>query len=361
LRTLVISDLHLGARGDSARLDDPATLGLLAGAARRADRLILLGDVLELRHGPIRDALAAASRVLAPLAESLGPGCEVVIVPGNHDHELLAGWAGRRAAAGPPPPLGLETTVDWRRGESLSKLASYLGQGGATVRAAYPGVWLREDVYASHGHYLDRHSTVPKFERLGAGVMARLRHAHLDEISTAEDYEAVLAPIYAWLFALAQTATSNGPRPHSDHSTRVWRAVTGGRGIRGRTLGAGIGVATVALNVAGMGPLRGELSGSELRRAALRAYGEVLRCLSVDARHVIFGHSHRAGPLPEDDLDEWRASSGARIHNCGCWVHEPAFLGDTPARSPYRAGFAVELDDEGPPRLVNLLDPVTSG
>ena len=38
---------------------------------------------------------------------------------------------------------------------------------------AYPGVWLREDVYALHGHYSDLHATVPTFERIAAGAMAR--------------------------------------------------------------------------------------------------------------------------------------------------------------------------------------------
>ena len=35
----------------------------------------------------------------------------------------------------------------------------------ARVRFAYPGLWLREDVYATHGHYLDCHLTVPTVER----------------------------------------------------------------------------------------------------------------------------------------------------------------------------------------------------
>ena len=57
------------------------------------DRLVLLGDTLELRHGPARDALAAAAPVLRELAAAVG---EVVVVPGNHDHALLRGWLERR-------------------------------------------------------------------------------------------------------------------------------------------------------------------------------------------------------------------------------------------------------------------------
>jgi hypothetical protein len=101
----------------------------------------------------------------------------------------------------------------------------------------------------------------------------------------------------------------------------------------------------------------GDLSVGELRRAGLVAFGQVLSALSVDASYVIFGHTHRAGPLPRDNAAEWQAPTNAQLFNTGCWVHEPAFLGSRPAESPYRAGFAVRLDGGEPPELVNLLDP----
>ncbi len=48
-----------------------------------------------------------------------------------------------------------------------------MGRSGATS-AAYPGLWVREDVYATHGHYLDCHLTIPTLERLGIGAMGRV-------------------------------------------------------------------------------------------------------------------------------------------------------------------------------------------
>jgi hypothetical protein len=106
------------------------------------------------------------------------------------------------------------------------------------------------------------------------------------------------------------------------------------------------------LNRAGLGPLRADVSGVELRRAGLRAFGEVLARLGVPAdAHVIFGHTHRAGPLWTDDRDEW-----GRVVNTGSWVHDPAWIGDSPGDSPYRPGFATRVGDSGPPELVNLLD-----
>jgi hypothetical protein len=320
---------------------------------------VLLGDVIELRHAPLHEALEAAEPVLLALGAALGPDAEVVIVPGNHDHQLLAPWMSRRAVHGPPAPLGLESAVDWHDGEPLAAMAGWLGPG--RVRAVYPGVWLREDVYAMHGHYGDVHTTVPMFERLGAGIMARVAGARGRAPERVEDYEAILAPMYAWIHAVTQSGRAGlGESSHAP-SSRVWRTLNDHRAARHRlrraALKAAVPVAVGALDLAGLGPLHGDLSGPELRRAGLLAIGEALDRLEIRARHVVVGHTHRAGPLPGDELDEWRTPLGSRLVNCGCWVNERAFLGVRPAESPYRAGFAVRVPEHGEPELVNLLGP----
>ena len=98
----------------------PRLLEALLEQLSDVDRLVLLGDVLELRHGPLRDALAAARPIIAAVGEALGPGREVVIVPGNHDHHLIGGWSERRSRNGPPAPLELETAIEWLAGDPLS-------------------------------------------------------------------------------------------------------------------------------------------------------------------------------------------------------------------------------------------------
>jgi hypothetical protein len=335
----------------------PPLLQALAGC----DRLVLLGDVIELRHGPVRDALSAAQHVLREIGEALGPGREIVIVPGNHDHQLLSPWLERRARTAPPAPLGLESAVDWREGEALDTVAGWLGP--ASVRAAYPGVWLRPDVYATHGHYLDRHTTVPMFERLGAGAMTRIVREPPGGPQRAEDYEGTLAPIYAWIHAIAQNGGPDLGQSSHGASAQAWRALAGRRGrgtrlrrMRRSALIAAFPAIVAGLNRARLGPLRADVSGPELRRASLRAFGEVLAGLQVDASHVIFGHTHRAGPLHTDDRVEWRGPTGPAMLNTGCWVHEPAFLGDAPHESPYRPGFCAKLGDDEPPELACLLD-----
>lgn len=356
MRTLVISDLHVGAQGDEPRLEDPDAMAALRAAAGLADRLILLGDILEFRRGPVRHALAAAERTLPKLGEVLGPGQEIVIVPGNHDHELLSGWFHRRSvesAPEQPEPLGLASPVKWRKREALAALAEVLGCGGATVSASYPGVWLRDDVYAMHGHYLDCRTTVPAFERLGAGAMAKVLGRPLAELANPGDYQAVLAPIYSWMYACAQVTRSG---KEQDGSDRIWSRIRDAQGASRIAWDAGVIAVVAGLNAAGIGPVKPELGGVEFRRAGLLAFGEVLKSLGIEAKHAIFGHTHRAGPLAGDDPGEWRAPTGAQIINSGCWVNMPAHTHGDPS-SPYRAGFAVELDDDGePPRLVNLLE-----
>jgi hypothetical protein len=323
--------------------------------------VVLLGDVVELRQGPVRDALATASRVLSEVGGAMGAGRELVIVSGNHDHHLLADFVARRSAAGPPPAFELETAVEWADGEPLAALAVAAGASGTEVSVRYPGVWLREDVWATHGHYLDVHTTIPIFERLGAGVTGRVLRRRPGEAHRIEDYEGVLAPVYAWINAVAQAGDDRTDVTADGASERIWRALTRSDGrrlaLRQRGLGLAVAGTVAALNRAGIGPLKADFGGPELRRASLLALGDVVEQLSVGASYVVFGHSHRAGPLPGDDRREWVASGGARIINTGCWVQESAaFLGEHPERSPYRAGFAVRVGDEGPPELVNLLD-----
>ncbi len=126
--------------------------------------MVLLGDVLELRHGPLREALAAARPFFEDLGRALA-GRELLIVAGNHDHALVEPWLARRGEDEQPPPLGVEQLLEPAEvSPALARIASWASP--ASVRVAYPGLWLRPDVYATHGHYLDCHLTVPTLERL---------------------------------------------------------------------------------------------------------------------------------------------------------------------------------------------------
>ncbi len=352
MRTLVVSDLHLGARLLTVGLRRPGPLAALQEAVSRADRLVLLGDAVELRHGPAREALAAAEPVLAALGEALGPK-EVVLVPGNHDHGLVAPWLERRAEDTAPGPLGLEQRVGPDASRATSRIAAALGP--ARLDVAYPGIVLREDVYATHGHYLDRLITIPTFERVAAGAMGRIVGPLPAGRADPDDFEHALAPLYAWMGVVAQQGAWSVGRQTA--SAKTWQALTGDgpRPLRTRALTGLFPLAVRLVNRAGLGPISPRMSPEELRRAGLRAIGQVVQLLGIPHAHVLFGHTHRAGPLPGDDPAEWVAPTGARLHNAGAWVDEPLFAVGG-ASSPYWGGRGLWVDDDGPPRLERLAE-----
>ncbi len=292
-----------------------------------------------------------------PFFEDLGralAGRELIVAAGNHDHALVEPWLARRGEHQEPPPLALEQILE---PEQVSPMLERIARWAlpARVRVAYPGLWVRPDVYATHGHYLDCHLTVPTLERLSVGAMSRLLGRPADAFSGPDDYEAVSAPVFAWRDAVARDGRT-GDALNGVSMVSAWRALGGEtaarsdgriaaapglrRRLRTRALVGGFPLAVAALNRAGLGPLRAEISGGELRRAGLRAMGEVAMRLGLGDAYVVFGHTHRAGPLPGDREPEWRGlqgapgGSGARLVNAGCWVYAPAFLTRPPARAP---------------------------
>ncbi len=319
---------------------------------------MLLGDVLELRHGPRRDALAGARSFFEDLGRGFG-GREVVVLAGNHDHALVEPWlAGRGELSDAPAPLDVEQRFS---AEESSPMVAKLAQWAAPARvsAAYPGLWVREDVYATHGHYLDCHLTVPTMERLGIGAMGRILRRPADAFATPEDYEAVMGPVFAWIDAVAQQARTSDAF-NGASTVRAWRALGGGgrstANLRTRALAGAFPLAIGALNRTGLGTFRADISAPELRRAGLRAMGEVAVRLRLGEAHVIFGHTHRAGPLPGDDPSEWVTPAGTKLMNSGCWTYDSYFLTSRPGESPYWPGGCVVVDDEGPPMLRRLLE-----
>jgi predicted phosphodiesterase len=378
MRTAVVSDLHVGglAGTDIAREGEP--LDALVQGVAGADRLVLLGDIVELRERPLAQALEVAR----PLFEALGrahAGRPVVLVPGNHDHGLAEPWLARLRLQADELPPEAEWPVTSEDG-AAGRIAAWMPDCEVTL--AYPGLRLRPDVYATHGHYLDLHLTVPRLESIAASAMGRLTKLGRTAQSAA-DYETILAPLYAFYAGLAQGgASASALARGSSFSRTVWSrasdgrapdapaanpdatAATGARAARERASAAAIRFvlgrvtipgAVAALNVLGLGPFRATLTGEELRRAGLDAMASVAEALAPGAEHVIFGHTHRPGPLPRDDNAEWITPSGTQLWNSGSWLHEGAFL-RTGRDSPYWPGTVLDLVGEDPPRIQNVLD-----
>jgi hypothetical protein len=358
VRTLVISDLHIGAASGKDLLRRPELRAPLIEALAGVERLVILGDGLELREAPHRDAAELAAPFFAAVGEALGSEGELLMLAGNHDHGLVAGWIDARLQYEPSGFLGLSEPVEPAEAGPLAQRLAELA-APARLRLAYPGVWLRDDVYALHGHYVDLHSTVPTFERLAAGAMARWVVRLPEHGARPDDYEAALAPIYAFLHQLTQRSDHAAVSAGAGASARAWVAMAGeGRArhpVRAAALGAGYATAVAGLNALGLGPVDRDLSGESLRRGGLHGIREVLRRLGIEAPHVVFGHTHRSGPWPRDDAGEWVTAAGTQVVNTGSWVYQPHFLSEEPNSSPYWPGTAVAVDDDGPPRLIRLL------
>src|SRR3954454_16276792 len=201
MRTLVISDLHLGRTEHSDLLRRPELREPLLEALEDVDRLVILGDGLELREAAHRDAVEIAGPFFADVRRVIGPDRELVVLSGNHDHGIAAGWIDARLQSEPAGFLGLEQRFAPDEAGPLARRLAEVARP-ARLQLAYPGLWLRDDVYAFHGHYADIHATVPTFERIAAGAMARYVAQLPDRQATPDDYEVVLSPLYAWLHAL---------------------------------------------------------------------------------------------------------------------------------------------------------------
>ena len=356
MATAVISDLHLGTIVCSDLVRDPEICVTLLEELSGADRVILLGDVLELRDRPAGEIIELASPFLELLGTAVGDG-EVVYVPGNHDHRLAEALLDRHQL-GRPAQLGLE-----HRFEPTTDLAARIAERVRPARfsLAYPGLYAREDLWVTHGHYLDCHMRIPTIECLSAAATMRMV-GEIPDPAIPDDYERAIGPIYGFSWGFAQSRGPDRIGGRARPTAAAWRRLAGGGSspIRTRLLG------TVAFPLAarGLGRALGrrfdtDISVPNISRCGLEAIREALGRLRVEAEYVVYGHSHRPGPLPRDDPAAWRLPSGAGIHATGSWVYSPGLCGPTPEQSMFWPGTVTWIPDDGPPVRRELLQDRT--
>jgi hypothetical protein len=351
MRSAVVSDLHLSSAFGEDLLRDEAIRRRLLEEISGADRLVLLGDVLELRERPLADALECARPFFEELGEAMA-GRPVALVPGNHDHRLAEPLLEEAALAG--RELGLEQHAA-AGADAVSRIAAWLGS--AELDIAYPGIWLREDVYATHGHYMDCHMSLPRLECIAAALVMR-GFGPIPRPASPADYERVLRPVYGLSYSLAQSGLAQrATRP----SERAWRAISSGNGTSGaarRALvraaaGAGVPATVWGLNRILRSDFEPDLSPRAITGSGIVAATEMAARLEVDAAHLITGHTHRGGP--REGEGEWGLPRGGRLHNTGSWIFASAFHHPGTPPGPYWPGTVTWLEDEGPPRRVSLL------
>jgi hypothetical protein len=336
MRTLVVSDFHLGGRLRRDVLSRPDALEPLLDAVATVDRLVLLGDVVELLEGRPAQAMEVAEPVLRAIGGRLGPGAEVILVPGNHDGDLIAPWL---QAHGVSPSL--DATIPLDATPVLAQVVAALGSD--RVRVRYPGVWLAEGVWATHGHYPDRHLLPEVAFGVARGLLGRLPR----EGARPVDYERAGGPSLTRVEALL---TRWLPRPLAglvDDLAELLRAATMPRVQR----------VPRGLFARRMSPLTATLLGTQMRRASIPALARVVNRLGVEADWVVFGHVHRSGPLAGDQTASWAGPGGSpRIVNTGSWVYEPLLVHHATPPHPYWPGGAVVLEDGRAPLAIGLLD-----
>jgi UDP-2,3-diacylglucosamine pyrophosphatase LpxH len=330
VRTLVISDLHLGGRLGRDVLRHAEALAVLLDALDGIDRLVLLGDVIELAEGRPRQALELAEPILRAIGKRMGPDRQIVLVPGNHDRALTRSWA-RAQGAG----LTVDALVPADATALLTKVVSWLAPTQVEVRT--PGVWLSSRVWATHGHYIDRH-LLPE----SAYGVHRRRTAR-EPVGPAA-YERPRRPSMTWVETFMVRWLPRKLASLTDSAADLVRASTTPSLAR-RT------------NSHRLAPLARTVLGFQMQRASNPALAHVVQRLDVDAEWVVYGHVHRNGPREGDEVALWSGpDSRPRLANTGCWIYEPLLLHRGGAPHPYWPGGAVVIDGEGDPVAVGLLD-----
>jgi UDP-2,3-diacylglucosamine pyrophosphatase LpxH len=342
--TLVISDLHLGMRRGRDVLSHEQPLDLLLQALEGVDRLVLLGDVLELMGRRRARAMAAAEPVLRALGKRLGADREVVIVPGNHDRGLVRPWLRQIG-----PRLAPDSRVPLDASPELATLTSLLAP--ANVSARYPGIWLSPGVWATHGHYLNRHLLPSSSIGVHRGLLGRPPRDGARPVDYERPAGGKLAgpprTVGRWVADTPRVVTDLLPGPIgavADKLGTLARAATMPRMAR-------------SLLRPELAPLNASLLTTQMTRASLPALAHVVQRLGIAADWVVFGHVHRLGPLAGDDPAQWEGPDGhPRLVNTGSWLYEPLLVNRATPPHPYWPGGAVRIEDGRDPEPVGLLD-----
>jgi UDP-2,3-diacylglucosamine pyrophosphatase LpxH len=326
VRTLVISDLHIGQPGGTAVLERPKPLQILTETLAGFDRLVLLGDTIEMTEGSWSHSALTAAPILRRLGQSIG---KIVFLPGNHDHRLIQSWVQSQGRN-----LDREAIVPHDASPELAELIGWLQSGGAEVEVRYPGVWLSEKIWATHGHYLN-HYLRPT---ASVGLFTKEQRSRPPASARPDQFEHIV-------YDEQKPELAEGQPPRRWHDKLIPKRIAP--------------VLSWALDL-------------QVRRHALPAFGQVAAALDVAGRtgdrrglaatraeHAIFGHIHRFGPLPLDNPREWRTTPNSGIDlqllNTGSWRYEPVLVSGSDQQHPYWPGGSIQIGEDGVPHPVNLL------
>ena len=304
MRTLVVSDLPWVHQGEPTCCGAPSCVRPWSRPCSDVDRLVILGDGLELRDGRAPRRADRRRPVLRGGRPRLGPDGECSMLGGNHDHGLVAGWIDAPCCTTGRLPRARAAHRARARARSPPRSPSARARAGCRwpIRACGCA----------------RTSTPPRPlrrpPRHGADVPALAAARWRADGADARRYRApgrLRGGARAAVRVDARAHAALRPRGGERRGGRVGAGLggDGGRGggaarVRQATLWARASRVAVA---AGDGVrARPGGAGSDrppgLRSGYLHGIREVVRRLGVGAPHVIWGHSHGAGPWPGDGV-----------------------------------------------------------
>lgn len=379
MATAILSDLHLGAAHGDDLLRYPFFCNLLREQLDGVDHVVLLGDILDLRFQQLEIALQLAMPFLSMLGEVLSTAKHprVTYIPGNHDHHyasrLIEAEQERAIDAG--EPYIFKQAVAPRDFFLSRQLARLIG-GKVEVKFTYFYDTLDSSegpIFLIHGHYLDLHiDAVPA--RLLSLLQASIASAGQNVEALSPDlYEAILRPQYELLHWIGQSPGGGqiqsriyerlrGGAPPNTRLRQIRRAALN----RAASVGGKVGVALAEMVANRL--VKGGLSLTSPAREAqveqtISAFSlsleELDAYLPTGAKYVIFGHTHRPGPLESIDSPErWTVKlhgQETQVMNSGSWLYD-AGKARRPDYRPQRwPGTFILIPDRGQPRLVEVL------
>jgi UDP-2,3-diacylglucosamine pyrophosphatase LpxH len=400
MTTALISDLHLGAWQLNDLLRYPIFIRRLAKALEGVDEVVLLGDVLELRFQRLEIALQVSQPFFAALGDALrarrprnASAPRVVYVAGNHDYHFALQLMEREQEAaierGEPDPYTFRGLVHVPDDMFLRRELRRMLGPGVEVEFAY--AYHRFEAagglaLAMHGHYLDLYLASPA-ERLLALVEQALTAYRLETPRPGFDiFEAVLRPQNELLYWIGQSPA--GAQVQSE----LWRRLRGDRrhlpkGLFGRlrriaarrALRAAEALAGAAARQLTQRVLKGDVTAISPARATsveegIQAFMDTLYALQEDLfaaerwtappAYVIFGHTHRPGPLPGvDTLDRWRAQWAGhevQVLNTGSWLYDVERALTQEYYETHWPGTVVVFPDGAQPHVMSVLKDLTA-
>ncbi len=363
MRSLVLSDTHLGAWTGDDLLAYGWAREVLRPELERADEVVLLGDFVDLLFASTEHAFARADGLVELFAQTLA-GKHLTWLAGNHDHHVLVrrleALIELRIATGKPDEELLE---QWR-GSFFFEAFLRRRLPDTAIEIAYPRCRVGE-VMLSHGHYLDGEVRGSVPNRLLQGGFWRLAGGRTTT-PAIEDYEAALVPLTELLFIEAQlpkgAAAEQRIQAELRRIGRLAAVVAApGRELErlGRSLARRLRGGTEPQAPAADYVLARVVAPGSSVLPSVRAYARVCRNLGWDqgARWFVFAHTHQ----PLDGVRAGDTSAGPRFWNTGSWIYEPP-AGSVSDYLRYLEhnwpGSAVVIDTEersGEPQLLELL------